>query len=121
MYLSLAKGSYLLLLALQPLWHFILPSPMGARLWWLAALATFPLLLPLAGVLRGSLRSLTWAGYLVMLYLIIGIMEAWSNPPQRWPATMQTVLVILFVYATLMFSRKAAKPRAQEKEADSED
>jgi uncharacterized membrane protein len=99
------SGSYLALLALQPVWHALLPPPMGAGSWLLAALAAFPLLLPLKGVLAGSLRSMTWAGYLVMLYLVIGVMEAWSNPPQRMPALAQTFLVAIFVGSVLWFSR----------------
>ena len=77
---------------------------MGAANWTLALLATVPLLLPLKGLLAGSLRSMTWAGYLVMLYLAIGIMEAWSSPSHRVPALVQTGLVIAFVAAVLVFS-----------------
>jgi uncharacterized membrane protein len=51
---------------------------------------------------------MTWAGYLVMLYLVIGIMEAWSNPPQRVPALVQTALVVIFVCSVLVFSRRRA-------------
>ncbi|NCF61427.1 MAG: DUF2069 domain-containing protein [Gammaproteobacteria bacterium] len=102
---SLTSGSYLALLILQPVWHALLPAPMGAANWTLALLATVPLLLPLKGLLAGSLRSMTWAGYLVMLYLVIGIMEAWSNPPQRIPALIQTLLVVVFVASVLVFSR----------------
>lgn len=72
----------------------------------MALAAAVPLLLPLKGLLEGSLRSMTWAGYLVMLYLIIGITEAWSNPAQRWPALAQTLLVIIFVGSVLVFSRE---------------
>ena len=100
----LAGAFYIALIVLQPVWHGLLPPPAGAGNWLLAALATAPLLLPLKGVLAGSLRSMTWAGYLVMLYLAIGIMEAWSNPPQRVPALVQTGLVIAFVAAVLVFS-----------------
>jgi uncharacterized membrane protein len=78
---------------------------MGSGNWLLALAAVFPLLLPLKGLLKGSLRSMTWAGYLVMLYLLIGITEAWSNPPQRIPALLQTALVIVFVASVLAFSR----------------
>ena len=78
---------------------------MGAGSWLLAVLASIPLMLPLRGLLAGSLRSMTWAGYLVMLYLIIGVMEAWSNPPQRAAAMAQTILVVIFVGAVLAFSR----------------
>ena len=101
----LVSGAWLALIALQPLWHALLPAPMGMESWLLALAATLPLLLPLKGVLAGSLRSMTWAGYLSMLYLVIGVMEAWSNPPQRIPALAQTALVALYVGAEFAFSR----------------
>lgn len=89
---------------MQPLWHALLPSPAGSGNWLLACAAVLPLLLPLKGVLAGSLRSVTWAGYLVMFYLVIGITEAWSNPAQRLPALVQTLLVVTFVGSVLVFS-----------------
>lgn len=106
---ALVSGSYLALLALQPLWHMVLPT--GAGRWWLALLATAPLLLPLKGVLAGSLRSMTWAGYLAMLYLVIGVMEAWANPAQRIPSLAQVLLVLVFVGAVLAFSRRVPRSR----------
>jgi len=102
---GLVSGSYLALIVLQTVWHFLLPPPGGASSWILALVATIPLLLPVKGVFSGSLRSMTWAGYLVMLYLIIGVMEAWANPPQRIPALLQVLIVILFVGSVLGFSR----------------
>lgn len=90
---------------LQPLWHALLPPPAGSGDWRLALAAVLPLLIPLRGLLNGSLRSVTWAGYLLMLYLVIGITEAWSNPAQRIPALAQALLVIVFVAAALAFSR----------------
>ncbi len=98
--------TYLALLILQPLWHALLPTPHGAESWWLALAATAPLLFPLKGILKGSLRSMTWAGYLLMLYLIVGVMEAWSNPPQRIPALLQTALVVFYIYSMLRFSKE---------------
>jgi uncharacterized membrane protein len=78
---------------------------MGSGNGLLALAAVVPLLLPLKGLLQGSLRSITWAGYLVMLYLVIGTTEAWSNPAQRIPALLQTLLVVVFVAGALAFSR----------------
>ena len=95
--------SWLGLIVLQPAWHALLPG--GAGSWLLAALAVAPLLLPLKGLLSGSLRSMTWAGYLSMLYLVIGVTEAWSNPPQRIPALLQVLLVVVYVVSLLAFSR----------------
>jgi uncharacterized membrane protein len=108
---ALARGTYLGLVLLQPAWLYALPQPYGPRSWVLAAIATSPLLLPLPGVWRGSLRSMTWAGYLSMLYLVIGITEAWANPAQRLPALVQVVLVAAYILALLRFSR-ADRPGA---------
>jgi uncharacterized membrane protein len=102
-------ASYLGLLILQPLWHALLPEPTGSGSWLLALAATAPLLLPLKGLLKGSLRSMTWAGYLVMLYLIIGVMEAWSNPAQRLPALVQILLVVIFIGNLMVFSRPSQR------------
>lgn len=109
--LRAAQGCYLALIGLQVAWHGLLPSPHGADSWALAGLAAAPLLLPVKGVLGGSVRSLTWAGYLAMLYLVIGVTEAWANPPQRVPALLQIGLVAGFVAGTLVFSRRL--PRRQ--------
>ena len=96
--------SYLTLLILQPVWHALAPTPLGAESWWLALAATVPLLLPLRGILKGNIRSMTWGGYLLVCYLIVGVMEAWANPPQRLPALLQTALVTFCIYSMLRFS-----------------
>jgi len=101
-----ARWSYLALIALQPAWHALLPAPAGNASWALAAIATLPLLLPLRGVWRESLRGMVWAGYLSTLYLVIGVMEAWANPPQRPAALLQVALVTGLVASILRFSRE---------------
>ena len=104
-----ASGLYLALIALQFLWHALLPAPHGSQNWILATAAAIPLLLPLKGLLRGSLRSMTWAGYLVLLYFVIGVMETWANPPQRAAALAQVLLVAGFIGCLLAFSRSAGR------------
>lgn len=104
---QIARWSWLALAVLQPLWHALLPAPLGARSWVLAAVATLPLLLPLRGVWRASLRSITWAGYLSMLYLVVGVTEAWANPSQRPTALIQVALVGIFVISAVVLSRSA--------------
>ena len=100
-----ARWTYVALIALQPVWHALLPPPAGNGNWVLAVLATAPLLVPLRGVWRHSARGLTWAGNLSMLYLIIGVMEAWANPAQRLAALLQVALVVLLLSSILVFSR----------------
>ena len=104
---ALAMSSYIALLILQLVWHALLPSPYGAGLWWLALLAALPLIFPLKGICQGSLRSMTWGGYILMLYFAIGVMESWSNPMQRIPALIQTTLVVICFLAIFRFSRES--------------
>lgn len=106
---AIIRWTWLSLVLLQPAWHAVLPPPQGSGNWMLATVATAPLLLPLRGVWRGELRAVTWAGYLAMLYLMIGVVEAWANPPQRIAALLQVALVTLFVAAALGLSR-SGKP-----------
>jgi uncharacterized membrane protein len=108
---TLLTTAYLALIVLQPAWHALAPSPRGNESWVLAGVAVLPLLLPLRGLLAGSLRSMTWAGYLVMLYLVVGVMEAWANPPQRIPALIQVGLVVVFIGGVLAFSRRVPRNR----------
>lgn len=98
---QLTRASYLALLAWQPVWHLLLPQPHGSRNWIIALVATIPLLLPLTGVLRMRHRALVWAGYLVLLYFIVGVMEAWSNAPQRLAAVIQVMLSVLILVGVL--------------------
>lgn len=102
----IAVGSYLTLLLLQPVWHVVLPPPLGSASAVLAMLATLPLLLPLKGVLQGRPRSMTLAGYLVVLYFVIGIMEAWSNAPQRAAALFQVLLSVVYIGSLVLFVRQ---------------
>jgi len=92
-------AAYLATLAWQLIWHGLLPPPSGARNAWLVVIATLPLLIPLAGLVRGRYRSLIWAGLILLLYFTVGVMEAWSNPPQRVPALVQVSLVIIYLLA----------------------
>jgi uncharacterized membrane protein len=92
-------AAYFGTLVWQLIWHALLPQPYGSRNTWLALIACLPLLIPLAGLVRMKYRSLIWAGLLLMLYLAIGIMEAWTNPPQRLAALVQVALAVFYLFA----------------------
>jgi uncharacterized membrane protein len=98
--------AYFGLLILQLVWHALLPAPFGAESWWLALIATGSLLIPFKGIIKGNIRSMIWGGYLLVFFLVIGIVEAWSNPTQRLPALLQIMLVTLCIYSILRFSRE---------------
>lgn len=92
-------AAYFGTLAWQLIWHGLLPAPWGASNTWLALIACIPLLIPMAGLTRFNYRSMIWAGLILMLYLTIGIMEIWSNPPQRLPASVQVAFAIFYLFA----------------------
>lgn len=100
---------YLALLLLQPVWHGLLPRPLGANNWILAVVASLPLLLPLAGIAAGRMRSMTWGGFLAVLYFVIGVMEAWSNPEQRIPAVSQIVVSLAYCGLLAGYARRPGK------------
>jgi len=97
---------YLALMALQLVWHGLLPEPGGNRNWVIALAAVLPLVILLPGILAGRIRSMTWGGYLLVIYFTAGVMETWSNPPQRVPAVSQVALVLLYVAALLWLARR---------------
>ncbi len=107
---SLVTGLYLGVLILQPLWHGVLPAPVGKQSWLLALFATLPLLFPLRGILAGKMSSMTWGGYLLVIYFVIGVMEAWSNPPERVPALLQITLTVLYVTCLVLLAQRWRRP-----------
>jgi uncharacterized membrane protein len=101
-----ARWLYLLLMLWQFLWFAVLPAPWGKTNLALAVVVTLPMLLPLRGVWREQSRALILAGYLMLLYLMLGLVEWWAAPAQRWPATLHVLLVITFGYYLALATRK---------------
>ena len=98
--------SYVAVTLLQPLWHGILPVPLGQHDWLLALVATLPLLLPLRGIVAGKVRSMTWGGYLLVFYFVVGVMEAWSSPEERVMALLQIALTCLYVTCLAVLTQR---------------
>ena len=92
-------AAYFGTLVWQVVWHGLLPPPFGARNVWLTGIACIPLLIALPGLARMRYRSMIWAGLLLIPYFAIGIMEAWTNPPQRLPALVQVALAVFYLFA----------------------
>lgn len=98
----LVRGAYAGLLLWQPAWHWLLPQPHGSRNWILAAVAALPLLPFLPGVLKTRRSSLLFAAFVVMVYFMVGVMEAWSNPGQRAAAMVQVTLSCAYFAAVVL-------------------
>ena len=106
-----ARWLYLALMAWQLLWFYLLPAPWGKNSLALALLVTLPLLLPLAGVWRERSRALIMAGYLMLFYLMLGLVELWAAPAQRWPAAIHVLLILGFGYNLALATRKPRRVR----------
>jgi uncharacterized membrane protein len=99
---------YVAIFFLQPIWHGLLPVPLGNQSLGLTLLSTSPLLIPLGGILLQKVRSMVWGGYLVVLYFVVGVVEAWSNPSQRFLALLQVGLTLLYVMLLVNMTRPAS-------------
>jgi len=85
----------------------------------LLALKALPLLLPLRGVIKRDLYTLQWSSMVILVYLIEGIVRAWSDRSEisRIMALGEALLVCsYFVFALLYLHpyKKQAKQLAKE-------
>lgn len=97
--------SWLALMGWQIAWHGLLEPPLGNRSWILVLLATAPLLALTRGVWLARERSYFWAMFLVMLYFLVAVTEAWSNAEQRFAAIVQLLLTLSFFGGLLVIWR----------------
>jgi uncharacterized membrane protein len=107
-----AAASWLALLLLTVLWEWQL-APLRPGGSWLV-LKAVPLLLPLAGVLRGDVRTMQWALLLVLPYIAEGSVRVVDAPPAGTMAMIEIALGALFFAAAIVYLRpfkKAARAR----------
>jgi len=73
----------------------------------LMALKALPLVLPLAGVLRGRRYTYQWSSMLVLAYFTEGVVRAWSDlqPASRLLAGGEVALSLAFVAAAVAYVR----------------
>lgn len=107
-----AAVTWLALLLLAVLWEWLL-APLRPGGSWLL-LKAVPLLLPLAGVLRGDVKVMQWALLLVLLYIAEGSVRAADPPPAGTLAMIEIALGLAFFVAAIVYLRpfkKAARAR----------
>jgi uncharacterized membrane protein len=110
----IAAASWLALLLLTVLWEWLL-APLRPGGSWLV-LKGLPLLLPLAGVLRGDVRVMQWALLLVLAYIAEGGVRAADPPPAGTLAMVEIALGLAFFAAAIVYLRpfkKAARARTR--------
>ena len=105
-YLSSATLVSLILLALT--WELSL-APLRPGGSWLA-LKALPLLLPLKGVIRGSLYTYRWSTMLVLAYFAEGCVRAYAEPPPvAVLAYVEIALASVFFVSAIAYVRAARR------------
>ena len=109
----LASGSLLALILLSLLWELWL-APLHPGGSWLVV-KVIPLLLPVAGILKGRRYTYQWSSMLILLYFIEGVVRTFSNTGLASAlARVETGLALVF-FLSAMFFAKLSAPTQQTK------
>ena len=113
-----AVTALFLLIALCLAWELWL-APLRPGGSWLV-LKVLPLLLPLRGVLKGSLYTMQWAAMLILLYFMEGVVRAYSDPSpmSAWMGGLETVLALAFYLCAIFYVRPAKRAARQRAKAE---
>ncbi len=99
-----ASGSLIGLIVLCVAWELWL-APLRPEGSWLV-LKVLPLLLPLFGILRGTLYTYRWSTLLVWLYFTEGVVRGWSDTGlSSQLAILEWVLALVFFVSAAFFTR----------------
>jgi len=87
---------------------FVAPLHTGGSL---LALKALPLLLPLRGVLKRDLYTLQWSSMVILIYLVEGIVRAWSDRAElsRLMALGEALLVCAYFLFAVLYLRPYKK------------
>lgn len=70
-----------------------------------------PLLLPLAGILRGRRYTYQWASMLILLYLTEGVVRAMSDKGlSATLAGVEIALAVVFFFSAVFYARLSRRP-----------
>jgi len=92
--------SYLVLVVVLLTWYGLVdPAPL------VLILLLLPLLFPLKGLIRGSPYTHAWSSFLILLYFIHGVVEAYANPPVRIWALLEVLASVTFYTGAILYAR----------------
>ncbi len=92
--------SYIALVAVLLAWYGLLyPAPL------ILILILLPLLFPLKGLLKGSPYTHAWSSFLILLYFIHGVVEAYANPSVRMWALLEVLFSVTFYTGAVLYAR----------------
>lgn len=105
---AITSASLIALIALCLAWELWL-APQRAGGSWLA-IKVLPLLLPLAGIVRGKLYTYRWITLLIIFYFIEGVVRAWSDAGlSARLGGIEIVLAVIIFAGAIAYVRLAQK------------
>ena len=106
----LASTSLLALILLSLLWELWL-APLHPGGSWLVV-KVIPLLLPVAGILKGRRYTYQWSSMLILLYFIEGVVRTFSNTGLASAlARVETGLALVFFLSAMFYAKLSAPTR----------
>lgn len=102
---NVALTAYLGLFVLIITWNIFIAPPEKYPLALILILLLIPLLFPLRGMLHGRRYTYAWSSMLALLYFIIGVADAWSDPVDRVYGLLMTMLSIGWFTGAILYVR----------------
>lgn len=103
-----AVASLIALIFVCLLWEaYLAPVRPGGSFLMLKAL---PLLLPLFGILRGTIYTYQWTALLVLAYFAEGVVRAWSDRGLSQQLAMLEIVLALLLFASCVLYVRLARP-----------
>lgn len=116
--LYLTLSGYFALLLLLVIWHGFL-FPANKQPWLILGFIVAPLLFPLKGLLNEKPYTYAWTSFVILLYFIHGIVEAWANDNERVYAVIEIYLSVQVYIGAIYYARlqgRALKEEAKNQE-----
>lgn len=112
--LYLTLTGYFSLLILLVVWHgFIFPA--NKQPWLILVFIITPLLFPLRGLLKEKPYTYAWTSFVILIYFIHGVVEAWANDNERIFALIEIYLSVQVYIGAIYYAR--LQGRALKKES----
>lgn len=116
--LYITLSGYFALLILLIAWHgFIFPA--SKQPWLITGFIIAPLLFPLRGLLKEKPYTYAWTSFVILIYFMHGVVEAWANDDVRIYALIEIYLSVQVYIGAIYYARLQGRALKKENEDSS--
>ena len=102
--LYMTLSGYFILIFFLIIWHgFLYPAEKSPVM--ITVMIITPLLFPLTGLLKEKPYTYAWTSFIILIYFIHGVVEAWANDEQRILALIEIYLSVQVYIGAIYFAR----------------